>query len=47
MGQVFMTERIQIFNFHCAVIATHTINGIILVITGKEKVDDQFFVSVA
>lgn len=47
MGNIFMSERIKIFNFHWAVIALHTLNGVILVVTGKEQIDPQFFVSVA
>jgi len=47
MGGFFMSERIQIFNFHCIIIAIHTINGVILVVAGKHEIDPQFFVSVA
>lgn len=47
LGHIFLSERVQIFNFHCSVIALHTMNGIVLVITGKENIDPQFFVSVA
>ena len=47
MGHYFSHERVKIFLFHCTVIAGHTVNGIILIATGKEKIDNQFFVSVA
>ena len=47
LGNILSNERISIFIFHCCVIGTHTLNGISLVLTGREKIDPQFFVSVA
>ena len=47
MGSIFGSERVAIFIFHWSMIGIHTINGIVLIWTGKGLVDQQYFVSVA
>ena len=47
MGNIFGPERVTIFIFHCSLIGLHTINGVVLIWTGKGLIDQQYFVSVA
>ena len=47
MGSILENERVPVFITHWALIGIHSTNGVILIITGKGMIDQQYFVSVA